>query len=835
MKRIYYIIIPVLFFSCITISPTPRKTSGHTPTASKPPVLDSAARNTARINDSIRTAIRLSDVKPYPLVIGKSYKTQQGLFNVHTFKDTVYFEIPDSLLKRDIMVINRIKKAPGGLGIYAGEELDEKTILIEKGANNTLLIRYDLVINEADSTDAIYKSVVTSSLNPLIVTLPIKAYGKDSSCVVDITKFLKDNNSFVHSIDQSGLKRYVDAKTMKDINIESIHAYPINVEVSLSKTGIARSTLENMPPTPFSLESNTSFILLPRVPMQRRYFDRRVGYFADYYFPYSDDQQKTEVRQFIVHWRLEPRAQDREKWKKGQLVEPEKPIVFYIDPGTPKQWRKYLIMGINDWQAAFEQAGFKNAIIGKEWPENDATMHMDDARYSILHYFPSNIRNAYGPQVHDPRSGEIIQSRIGWYHNVMQLLHDWYQVQAGANDPRARAAKFDPELMGQLIRFVSSHEVGHTLGLRHNFGSSSRTPVDSLRSKSWLQKHGHTASIMDYARFNYVAQPEDHLTPEELFPRIGEYDRWAIQWGYGYSGAATAEADRDIVAKWIRDSLAANPRLWFGDGELRKTDPRCQTEDLGDNPMKANAYGIKNLQRILPHLPEWSREPGGTYLALNDSYKAVKGQFYRYMNHACKYIGGVYYTVQNEDQPGDVFTAAPKQMQKEALDFINTQLFNTPYWLLDKKITSKASEPESPDFVEDLQVRMINTLLDVKQISSLSTVTLRFGTDKALGVDEYFSILHKNVWSELLQGKVIMDSYRRNLQKSYLGSLQSMIISSPPDQTETDAFSVARADVMRLQLEITRAIPKAGDNLTRYHLEDMASRIKKLFSEKPTP
>ena len=618
-------LVVLLFFAC-TLSSAHGQilsilTAARTDTAVKPPP----------------PPVPRTDLKSYANVITPRYQTQRGLFTVHQLRDTVYFEIPDSILHRDIMVINRLDKGPGGSGAYAGEELDEKTIQFEKGADSSIRIRYDLVISDADSTSAIYKAVVNSNLNPIVISFPIKAYGKDSaSYVIDVSKFLK-GPEFVNSIDQSKLSKSIDAKQMKDFTIESIHAYPINVEISISKNGITKPTVLGAAPGPVSLVTHTSFIALPKEPLQRRFFDPRVGFFADECYEYGDEQQKTELRKFILRWRLEPREEDIKKWKRGELVEPAKPIVFYIDPATPKQWRKYLILGINDWQKAFEQAGFKNAIQGKEWPENDSTMHMDDARYSFVNYFPSDIANAYGPQIHDPRSGEIIQSHIGWYHNVMDLLHSWYMIQAAAVDPRARVPKFDEELMGQLIRFVSSHEVGHTLGLRHNFGSSSRTPVDSLRSKTWLEQHGHTASIMDYARFNYVAQPEDNIPEKDLFPRIGEYDRWAIEWGYKSSYAATAEEDKKLVNRWITERLAKNPRLWFGDGESKKGDPRCQTEDLGDNAMKASAYGIRNLQRILPNLPAWTHEEGGLYENLNEAYNALKDQFSSvYVAHVLK-------------------------------------------------------------------------------------------------------------------------------------------------------------------------------------------------------
>ncbi len=400
---------------------------------------------------------------------------------------------------------------------------------------------------------------------------------------------------------------------------------------------------------------------------------------------------------------MNPKHEDRERWLRGELVEPKKPIVYYIDPATPKQWRPYLIAGINDWQAAFEKAGFKNAIIGKEWPENDSTMSLEDARFSVIRYFASDIENAYGPNIADPRSGEILESHIGWYHNVMKLLHDWYMIQAGAVDPRARKMKFDDSLMGDLVRFVSSHEIGHTLGLRHNMGSSSQTPVEKLRDKAWVEANGHTASIMDYARFNYVAQPEDHIGPAGLYPRIGDYDKWAIQWGYkGIPGTADAEADKKILNRWIIDSLKANPRLWFG-GEGQNFDPRAQTEDLGDNAMKACEYGIKNLKRILVQLPLWTKEEADTYENLDDMYTQLTIQFARYMNHVRKNVGGIYETFKSVEQTGDVYQPTPKALQQQAVAFLHTQLFETPYWLLNKDILNKINSPNSNENVINTQ------------------------------------------------------------------------------------------------------------------------------------
>ncbi len=768
---------------------------------------------------SSRTAI-----KPYKEVVTKAFNTKKGLFTVHQFQDKIYFEIPDSILGQDIMVINRLLKVPGAHKMYSGEQVDERTIFFEKSKDSSIRIRFNLVINEADANSDIFKAVTKASNNPVVAIFPILAYGTQSA-VIDMSKYLKERN-FINSIDlNTELGKNTNVTSMKDFNIESIRVYPINVEIAISKTMESRSSL--LPAgTPATVETNTSFIALPRQPMQRRFYDPRVGYFADMIYEFADGQQKTELRNFIVRWRLEPKPEDMAKWKRGELVEPLKPIVIYIDPATPKQWRPFLIAGVNDWQKAFEQAGFKNAIIGKEWPENDTTMFMEDARYSFINYLPSDVANAYGPNVHDPRSGEIIQTHIGWYHNVMELLHNWYMVQASAVDPAARKAKFDNKLMGELIRFVSSHEVGHTLGLRHNFGSSSRTPVESLRDKKYLEKHGHTASIMDYARFNYVAQPEDKIPQELLFPRIGAYDKWAIEWGYKFINAPNPEADKKIVNSWIDKRIADNPLLWFGDGEVKRFDPDCQTEDLGDNAMIASAYGIKNLQRILPNLPEWTYEADKLNEGLSNMYKQVKDQFTRYLMHVLKNVGGVHYTVKSEAAGGALYTVTDKAKQLEALAFFNKELFTTPLWLLNKKVLDKVVFPEGANIVEDLQVRMINTLLDKDLLLKLQANQAQFNSD-ALSLTDYFQVLHSQIWKPVSGGsKIKVDMYERNMQKAYLGSLTDYLMLKDGIYTETDVASLVKFELETLQEKISKAITNADDNISLFHLKDMQGRIK---------
>lgn len=792
--------------------------------------------------------------KSYKDVITDKAVTHPGLFTVHKVEDKWYFEIADSVLKREFMAITRFSRTAGG-GVYGGELANQQTLIWEKGPSNTLFLRVVTLVNQADSTNDIYKAVTNSNLNPITAAFDIKAYGKDSvSYVIDVTDFFKGDNLVV-SIPASAKSRMKLGGLASDRSyIDHISTFPINTEVRTVKTFSVSSGM----PSPFggggsspadaagaaTLEMNTSLILLPATPMPKRLFDRRVGYFADDYTVYRDDQQKVENQEFVCRWRLEPKPEDLDKWQHGAIVEPRKPIVYYIDPATPKKWRSYLIQGVNDWQKAFEKAGFRNAIMAKDWPVNDTTMSMEDARYSVLRYFASDVENAYGPNIHDPRSGEIIESHIGWYHNVMELLHDWYMIQTAAVDPRARKMQLDDSLMGTLIRFVSSHEVGHTLGLRHNMGSSSTVPVEKLRDKSWLDEHGHTPSIMDYARFNYVAQPQDNVPEYDLFPRIGEYDRWAIQWGYSYSGGKDAKEDKKIVNKWIIDSLKSNPRLWFG-GEGMSSDARAQTEDLGDNSMKAGEYGIKNLQRILPNLPEWTKEEADKYENLTDMYKQILGQFNRYINHVSRNVGSVYETFRSVEQSGDVFEPAPRPRQQEAIAFLNKQLFETPHWLLDYSILNKISNPSGSDPVGNIQTNTLSGLLSSNRLNTMLQSASRFSEAKVYTVEDLVGDLHKGIWKELTTHQA-GDVYRRNLQKTYVESLITIMnpvaaapmtiggftISFGPNTKSTDLPSIARAELTSLRSQILAAIPVTGDKLNKYHLQDVAERIRQALNPK---
>lgn len=803
--------------------------------------------------------------KSYKELVTAKTVTANGLFTVHKADEKYYFEIADSLLGREIMAVTRFIKVPAnngfGRGIYGGEIANQQTLAFEKGPANTIFMRVITIVNMADSTEQIYKAVSNSNLNAIAAAFPVAAFGKDStSTLIDVTEFFKGDNQVV-SINATAKRAFNLTMLASDRSyIQKINTYPVNTEIRTVKTfssaasipafGTSSGPAANIPAAnaagAVTLELNTSLLLLPKTPMPYRLWDKRVGYFPDEFTVFSDNQQKVDNKQFAVRWRMEPRAEDMEKWKRGELVEPKKPIVYYIDPATPKQWRKYLILGVNDWQKAFEKAGFRNAIMAKEWPENDTTMSMEDARYSVIRYFASNVENAYGPNVHDPRSGEILESHIGWYHNVMKLVHDWYLIQAAAVDPRARKMKFDDELMGDLIRFVSSHEVGHTLGLLHNMGNSSQTPVEKLRNKAWVEANGHTASIMDYARFNYVAQPEDNIGKMGLYPRIGDYDKWAIRWGYGYIPGATDEEQKKNSNRLIKESLKSNPRTWFGTYELgNPNDPRSQSEDLGDDAVKASEYGIKNLKRVLAGLPEWTKEEADLNENIAVMYTQLVTQFNRYMGHVVKNVGGVYETFRSAEENAPVYEITPKNVQREAVAFLNKQLFRTPDWLITTNLWNKFRNPVVTDQVSAVQENILGSLISYDRLNRLQLSMDRFGAAKAYNAAEVLDDVQNDLFSELKTNKAI-DQHRRLLQKSYVDKLSGMLNSSAASAAIITSFGnvsggidkrsdipgIVRMQLIQLRNQLNTAAAGASDKMSKYHLLELSDRIKKALDPK---
>lgn len=808
----------------------------------------------ANAKDSVKVKAPAKGPKPYDKVITKDAITAKGFFVVHKVDDKYYFEIPDSMLERDILVVNRISKAAAGNRVgtlgYGGDMIGRKVIQFTKGPEDNVFLKSISFTEVASDTseDGMYRSVKNSNLQPLEASFEIAAFSPDKKSVVfDVTKYINGDNDILFF--DSRLKKMLGLTQLQSDRsyIVSLKAFPMNVEIKTMKT--YNKVSPAMPGNPMSgssepvsYELNSSMVMLPKVPMKPRYFDPRVGYFATSNIDFDANPQGVKRVAMAVRWRLEPKDEDVQKYLRGELVEPKKQIVYYIDPATPAKWVPYLIQGINDWQKAFEQAGFKNAIVGKVAPVNDTTWSLDDARNSAIVYKPSDIANASGPNVNDPRSGEIIETHINWYHNVMQLLRNWYLIQAANSDKRAQTMLFNDSLMGQLIRFVSSHEVGHTLGLRHNFGSSSTIPVENLRDKNWLALHGHTPSIMDYARFNYVAQPEDKIGEEGLFPRIGEYDKWAIQWGYTWLPQfETAKDEESYLNKLVIDSLSKNPRLFFGT-ESDPDDPRNQNEDLGNNAMLASSYGIKNLKRIIPNIMKWTKGTNEGYDDAQTIYKEVVAQFNRYMGHVRKNIGGIETTPSYIEQNKIVYNYTPKSRQKEAVQFLQDQLFTTPTWLTDKKLFSYIGV-DNVGAISNVQKTSINSLLSARTLSKLVDFEM-YDPANAYTPSALLTDLKNGIWSELKTNKPI-DIYRRDLQKMYVDALVKLVkpedkkaspappsfsggrtMKAPPSIENNDGLSVVKGHMKSLMADIRTALPSVKDTSSRLHLQDVLERLK---------
>ncbi|WP_298246656.1 zinc-dependent metalloprotease [uncultured Christiangramia sp.] len=776
-------------------------------------------------------------MKPYAKVITKDAKSDEGLFTVHKVDEKYFYEIPDSLFNREMLTVTRIAKTASGIGFGGGKQNTQVHRWQKKG-NKVLLrvVSYD--IYAADSLP-VHEAVVNSNFEPIVESFDIKTVGKDSiskSTVIDVTDLYTKDVQALGLPDRTRKQYKVSRLDDNRSYIDTIRSYPENIEIRHVKTYNAGDPPSNESLGSISLEFSNSMILLPKVPMERRYFDERVGWFTTEQTDYGLAAQKSETVEYLDRWRLEVKDEDIEKFKNGELVEPKEQIVYYIDRATPEQWVPFIKQGIEDWQVAFEAAGFKNAIIAKDAPtvEEDPDWSPEDVRYSTVRYLASPIPNANGPHVSDPRSGEILESDINWYHNVMTLLRNWFFVQTAAINEDAQGVAFKDEVMGRLIRFVSSHEVGHTLGLPHNMGSSVAYAVEDLRDPEFTKEFGTAPSIMDYARFNYIAQPEDGDVA--LMPEIGPYDKYAIEWGYRPILDKEGKEEKEILDQWILKH-AGDAKYRFGRQQSGVIDPSSQTEDLGDDAMLASEYGIKNLKRIVPKLIEWTAEDGKDYDDLDDLYGQVLSQYNRYMGHVTANIGGVYEYYKTYDQEGAVYTHVDDEKQERAMEFLQEQLFTTPEWMINQDIFNKIEFDGNIERIRGMQERTLNNLLDFGRMARLMENEEINGKD-AYSLLDMMTDLRKGLWSEIYNGRSI-DRYRRNLQRAYvekMGELmteeqdeiparyRSWVTRSNVNVAQSDIRPVVRGELTTLQRQL-RNTANSGDTLTRYHKQDLLKRI----------
>ena len=768
-----------------------------------------------------------SKTPKYSDFVNSKTKIDEGIFNVHETKDTFIYEIPKAFLGKEMLLVTRIKELPAGLGggyVNAGSKINEQVVVWEQFKNKVLLRvkSYNAIANDSLP---IYKSVKANNLEPIIYAFDIKTQNTDSTAVlIDVTKLFSSDIKAITALPASYRKRYkVKRLDASRSFINTIKSYPKNIEVIQDFTFDADAPPSNSRTNTITLRVNQSMILLPENKMMPRIYDKRVGYFSIGNVDYSSEALKADDKKYIKRWRLEPK--DTEAYNRGELVEPIKPIVYYLDPATPDKLKKYIKQGVDDWQKVFETAGFKNAIIAKYPPtkEEDPEFSMEDIRYSSIRYVASTTRNATGPSVSDPRTGEIIESDIIWYHNHLRSYRNRYMLETGAANPSARTLDTPPEEIGEMMRMVISHEVGHALGLPHNMAASYAYPVDSLRSGKFTQKFGIAATIMDYARYNYIAQPGDENI--RFIRQLGPYDHYSINWGYRKIPLAVSpEQEVKKLDQWIADK-ADNPIYRFGG--RNRSDPSAQTEGIGNDQVKASTYGIKNLKIVAKNLAGWTSNQTNNYDDLSELYGELLSVWSRYVGHVSGNIGGVYQYNKKPTQKGVVYNPVSKEIQKEAMVWLQKNAFKTQNWLVDKTILSNIDESGYTSRILRLQNRQLYRLLDASRLERM--IDAEIMQDDFYAVSDMIRDLRTGIFSEANYLKNV-DVFRRNLQKSFIDRLATLFNSK--EIKNSDINAIIRGELKMMNFQLTIAKDRRINRMTRYHYRDCMAKIKEILDPK---
>ncbi len=796
----------------------------------------SGAKNTTSSSSAQRPTrpVAKEGIKPFKDVIKSTAETDDGLFTIYQQEGDIFFEIPNELLGREMLLVTRVAGVPPGFSGFnsAGSKSEEQVISFTRNKDK-ILVRKKSYNAVADENSPVLSSVLANNFEPVLASFDIEALSQDSSgIVIDVTDFFTDDVEAISGLSSGQRKQYQVRRLDSDRSmVESIKSFPENIEVRQLMTYISANPPSDTDAQTLSMKTSQSMVLLPEEPMMKRFADYRVGFFSIRQIDYSSDEQKAETKEYIRRWRLEPK--DPEAYARGELVEPVKPIVYYLDPATPEKYRSYIIQGILDWNEAFEAAGFKNAVQAKlpPSPDEDPDWSPEDIRYSTVRWVASTVRNAVGPSVSDPRSGEIIESDIVWYHNHMRSYRNRLMIETGAANPAARKLKLDDDLIGETMRRVISHEIGHAIGLPHNMQASSAYPVDSLRSGTFTQKWGIATTIMEYARQNYIAQPGDENI--RFIRQIGPYDSYVVNWGYRViPSAKTPEDEKAILDDWIEEK-AGDPVYRFASST--GYDPSAQTEDLSDDPVKASTYGLMNLKRVVPNLLEWTSTPGEDYSDLDEIYGELIGQWSRYARHVATNIGGVYQNRKTSDQDGWVYTPVSKEYQKKAMTFLHENAFNTPTWLLDQDILYRIEASGVTNSIKNLQSGILRSTMNPASMIRLSEQS---ALDKnAYSLYEMLEDLRKGIWSEVYANRTI-DVFRRNLQKEYISTAGTVFeedsfgggfFGPSIDIKDSDLRSALRFELTQLNTDIKNARPNIRDRASRAHLDDITARIDEIL------
>jgi hypothetical protein len=770
-------------------------------------------------------------IRPYDRVITREATSKTGVFTVHRIKDRLFYEIPKETLGREFLWVSQIKSTTLGAG-YGGQAAGNRVVRWERRGDRVFLrsVSYEIT---ADAKAPIARAVRDANYDPIVMSFNIEALGKNDAPVIEVTRL------FTSDVPEFSGRARVRARTFDASRsfVDRAVSFPENIEVEAIQTynnppddgagrGGAPAPAGGRGATPVrpgsaSVVMHYSMVLLPETPMRPRLFDERVGYFSTGTIDYGQDEHRSPERRFVTRYRLE------KKDPRAAVSEPVKPIVYWVDPATPAKWVPFVKKGIEDWQPAFEAAGFKNAIVAKEppSPDVDPDWSAEDARYSVVRWLPSTTENAVGPHIHDPRSGEIIEADVQFYHNVMNLARDWYFVQVGPLDPRAKTLPLPDDLMGRLIQYVVAHEIGHTLGFQHNMKASSMYPAAQIRNAAFLKANGHTPTLMDYSRFNYVVQPEDKVDPADLFPKIGQYDKWATMWGYKpIPEAKSADEEKKTLDLWAREQ-DAKPYLRFSTAGSRGADPGELTEAVGDEDAVASTtLGLKNLERVAAMLlPATTAKPGEDFGDLEELYGRMLGQWATELSHVAQIVGGFNSQTKYAGQDGVRFTAIPRERQQRAVQFLNAQAFRTPSFLIKPEILRRIEPAGVLDRIEAGQRRVLNALLGTARVNRLVEQEALDGAS-AYPATEFLADVRKGIWAEVYgDGAPVVDAYRRNLQRAYVETLGDRVNGRAA--TADDARAFFRGELKTLDGDLKAAIGKTSDRATRLHLEDIQNQI----------